>query len=60
MCAQLPTPEDVLVVSRYSRFTSNPLRIGERGLWGGAPFEGRPGRERQQLTQHPAPGNRNR
>jgi|GEM_PF-1016528 len=35
MVEQLPTPEDILVVSRYSRFTSNPLRIGERGLWGG-------------------------
>jgi len=35
MGKQLPTPEDVLVISRYSRFTSNPLRIGERGLWGG-------------------------
>lgn len=35
MTKQLPNPEDVLIVSRYSRFTSNPLRIGERGLWGG-------------------------
>lgn len=35
MSNQLPTAEEILVVSKYSRFTSNPLRIGERGLWGG-------------------------
>jgi|AntAceMinimDraft_8_1070364.scaffolds.fasta_scaffold02499_7 hypothetical protein len=35
MANQLPAAEDILIVSRYSRFTSNPLRIGEKGLWGG-------------------------
>ena len=35
MDVKLPSAEEILSITKYSRFTSNPLRIGEKGLWGG-------------------------